>query len=59
MTNNSPWRADEYDPQLHNDEPYKPSGLAQADGAAVIGIVIILALYGGAQVVAGIVAGVS
>ncbi len=59
MNTNSPWYSDQRDPQLHNDEPYKPSGLAQAVGAAFIGIVIILALYGGAQIVAGIVAGAS
>lgn len=56
-TNNSPWRLDEFDPDLHADEPYKPSVLAQAIGAAVIGLVIILALYGGAQIISNIVAG--
>lgn len=40
-----------------DDEPYKPSGLTQALGAAFIGIVIMLALYGGAQIIANIVAG--
>lgn len=41
------------------DTPHKPSGLAQAIGAAFITLVICLALYGGAQIIAGIVAGVS
>lgn len=42
-----------------DDEPYKPSGLTQALGAAVIAIIIGLALYGGAQIIANIVAGAS
>lgn len=58
-TNNSPWRTGEYDPELHADEPYKPAPLAQAIGAAIIAIIICLALYGGAQIIANIVAGVS
>lgn len=58
-TNNSPWRTGEYDPDLHDDEPYRPAPLTQAIGAAVIGLVIMLALYGGAQILASIVAGAS
>jgi len=41
------------------EEPYKPTALTQAIGAAIIAIIIGLALYGGAQIIANIVAGAS
>lgn len=60
MTNNSPWQVmDQYDPDLHDDEPYQPTPLTQALAAAAISFIIGLALYGGAQIVANIVASVS
>lgn len=52
MTTNSPWRVlDEYDPELHDDEPYERTILANSLIGAGIGFVVMLAIYGGGQVV--------
>lgn len=41
---------DEYDPQLHDDEPYQPAPLVTAAIMATSFVVVALALYGLADI---------